>query len=215
MSDEMLFLFGSPLYKSKVNQDFFKKKELIELLANNYNLGSNRNNWDDRSFLHHTFNDDNNSKFKTIDNKIKVSLCKAYQPLIENFFKTYLKKEVKYKFNIVNFTCMSQNQFMIDHAHPGCEFSAVHYLKFNEQLHKPTVYVNPSNWAQFRQFIFSKGWLNALDSTSLDHSWMFEHFHLNIKEDDFVITPGVLKHFVPPCLTDELRMTVVVNIHIL
>ena len=55
-----------------------------------------------------------------------------------------------------------------------------------------------------------------LDEKNILNSWAFGKWHLGIKEDDLVITPGVMKHRVDPQKSkDKNRITIIINVDIL
>ena len=99
------------------------------------------------------------------------------------------------------------------HNHPNSCFSGVHYLKFNADVHNPTLYWNPSDWAFYTETFYTKEMRDA-HSTSAKHSWINESYKLNVQEDDIVITPSTLRHSVPVSNSDELRMVIVFHLDI-
>ena len=53
-----------------------------------------------------------------------------------------------------------------------------------------------------------------LDEKDNVNSWAFKDWQLNSKEDEMVITPGVMKHKVNPQKSkDKNRITIVININ--
>lgn len=208
-------LFGIPFYQDKIDPSSYDKKKIVDAIEQNYLLDTKRNNWDANdvyaSNLHHSVNDFNNDRFAAVDFRSVIPL---YQEKIQEYFNSLkLNEYVSYKFRIVNYTCMTQGQFLKDHTH-GCDFSAVHYIKFNSALHLPTCYVNGNGYADYIHTVMPK--LNkCLDQQFMENSWTSRHYSVAVEEDDFVIVPGALPHLVPPFNgSDDLRMTVVVNIDI-
>ncbi len=206
-------LFGIPFYRAKVNPSSFDKMEIIDKITRNYNIDPTRNAWDGvallRSNLHHAYSDWDNDKFEKVD---FTSLSSVYEGHIRNFLDTFeFKSPYRYQFSIVNYTCYGKDQFMLEHEHLHCDFSAVHYLKFNPQVHKPTVYTNPLYFSNFTTLALSEK-LYKDTNINLYNSWLTHNFHLGVMEDDFIITPGVLRHQVPMSSSDELRIALVVNI---
>jgi len=207
-------LFGTPYYKSKINSILYNKYEIINAIENNYRLDSSRNSWDGHdvysSNVHQSVNDFDNTKFDSINFE---KLLPLYNEKINEFFSQLkLKKSISYKYQIVNYTCMKSTQFLKEHTH-DCEFAAVHYIKFNPVKHLPTFYVNDSGYCNYLAQVIPK-LTSVLDPTNIENSWASKYFYMTVEEDDFVIVPGVVPHFVPPSHSDELRITIVVNIKI-
>jgi hypothetical protein len=109
---------------------------------------------------------------------------------------------------------MQQGQYMKEHIHTS-DFVGVHYIKFNNRFHKPTVFSNDAGYALYLASLIPniRSKLNVED---VNNSWLSKYFNLETVEDDFIITPGIINHLVPPFeSSSELRMTVIVNIKIL
>lgn len=205
------YMFGVPFYKTKIDSKSYDKDKIVNLIKENYDLDPHRNSKNWLTDFHQGFGPENNQSFKKFDNKTQIPILKLYKKTIQNFFNSYISKEAKFQFHIVSYTCMLKNQHMFEHIHYA-DFSAVHYIKYNKSVHKPTNYINPNSWGYHADALFTKKWTEACDVKDLNFSWMSTSFTLDVEEDDFVITPGVLRHFVPPSDSDELRMTLVLNI---
>jgi hypothetical protein len=205
-------IFGFPIFISSINENNFNKKELIYKIEENYKKNKDRNLWDNRSYLHHSFEDNNNSDFTKITYEQLLPLYK--EKIIEylNLFK--FKKEIDFKFEIVNYTCMTGSQHMRSHHHNNSDFSAVHYLKFNNKIHKPTVFENTNPYKEYIQYLRPK--LNkCLDFTDISNSWATEDYYFEINENDICFSPSYLFHNVPiQPATDETRICIVLNIEI-
>jgi hypothetical protein len=206
-------LFGIPVYKSRIDSSRYDKQVIIDTIARNYAIDPKRNAWDGvallRSDLHHSFGDWENDKFEIINFD---SLSSLYETHIRDFLHSLdFKSPYKYQFSVVNYTCYGKDQFMLEHEHLYCDFSAVHYLKYNPKVHNPTVYTNPAYFSPFTTLALSEKLVKDT-KINLYNSWLTHNFHLGVAEDDFVITPGVLRHQVPMSTSDELRMALVINI---
>ena len=207
-------IFGIPFYKQHIDPSLFDKQSIIQKIAKNYSIDNYRNSWDNDSFfssnLHHAHADWHNPKFEKIDFQ---PLTEIYKKHIECFFDTFEIDHYRYEFKIDNYTCYGKNQHMVEHGHITFDFSAIHYIKFDHKLHKPTIFKNPIIWSNFTGELFSKKLQSGLDN--LYNSWLRDYYQLGALEDDFIIFPALLRHFVPPSTSDELRMAVVCNIKIL
>ena len=205
-------LFSFPASVTKINSNNFNKKKIIKDIEYNYRLDTNRNNWNTTNTnLHHSNNDLNNKKFKDINYETLL-------PLYKNNIEYYLKnlkfsQKIKYNFKVVNYTCMKSNQNMQSHYHDNSDFTAVHYLKFDKENHKPTIFENKNTYVSYLKNLRPE-LLNLLDSSDLNNSWAREYWSFNIEEDDFCITPSFLHHFVPVQTSDKIRITIVLNIYL-
>lgn len=209
-------LFGIPVYHTTIDPNQYDKAGIIKTIEANYNVDNNRNNWDHtqnyKSNLHHMSNNFVDDKFLTVNFD---SLYPLYEKEVTKFLKNLgFKKEFKYEIEICNYTCMKEGQYMKEHVHTS-DFIAVHYIKFNKQYHKPTIFTNDNGYASYINTLFPV-LRNVIDAEKIENSWASKYFNLNTNEDDFVVTPGIIHHFVPPFeSSDELRMTIVSNIKIL
>lgn len=205
------YMFGTPFYKTKIESEDYEKSKIISQIEQNYNVDPNRNQWDGtNSELHHSYNDNQNDKFVEISYE---SLIPLYKQKIVEFLDFYFNVRINYNFYIVNYTCVGKGHHMRVHNHPNSCFSGVHYIKFNKQEHRPTVYHNPSDWAYYTDTFFSRPMYDS-HSNVLKHSWLRQTFELDIEEDDLVITPSTLRHNVPVSYSEDLRMVIVFHIDI-
>jgi hypothetical protein len=209
-------LFGIPVYKTNISPVLYNKQEIISSIEKNFKLDPLRNYWDNKenykSNLHHMSQDFDNDGF------IPVPVDQLY-PIYEKEITTFLKQlgmksGFSYEQEICNYTCMQQGQFMKEHIHTS-DFVGVHYIKFNNTVHKPTIFSNDNGYALYLASLIPNI-RSKLDVEHVNNSWLSKYFNLETIEDNFVITPGIINHFVPPFdSSDELRMTIVVNIKIL
>jgi len=210
--NNLFFLYGLPIYKVNINSLIKKKKEkIIKLITSNYNKSPLRNEWEKgsmyKSILHHSYGDNENKKFNKINFEF---LIPHYKKIIESFCKEMkVANKYKYTFKIVNYTASKEETFMRFHIHEDSNFSMVHYLKFNNKKHVPTIFESPYYFNDLLPYrnnfkIFSKE----------DHKnlWYEKEFVINTIEDDVVIFPSVLKHGIIQKKTNELRITIASNI---
>jgi hypothetical protein len=207
-------IFGFPVYTDNIKASLFDKKKIIKDIEYNYKKNKYRNKYEDPeglfgSNLHHSYNDLENPNFKKINYS---KLIPIYTKTIINFLNNFkFKRTINFKFTIVNYTCMTSSQYMKSHYHPESDFTAVHYIKYDNTVHKPTLFEN-SDFSKFTKSL-RPNLINLLDPSDINHSWYYENYFLNIKEDDICITPSFLFHSVPiQPKTDISRMTIVLNI---
>ena len=87
---------------------------------------------------------------------------------------------------------------------PTVVYSAIHYLIFDPQKHKPTAFFNP---------LYES--LVPATHPSHDHlpdDWKDRIFHPEIEEGDMIIFPSYLKHAVEFQQSEEIRATIALNI---
>ena len=108
------------------------------------------------------------------------------------------------------YTAYGKGQKADQHEHMTCDFSAVHFLKFNPEVHEPIRFVHPEQTktkylSRFKPLIVDN--LGTCDR----QSYYKEHYVPVINEGDFIIFPSELQHLVWPNESDELRVTIAFN----
>jgi hypothetical protein len=209
-------IFGSVIYKTKIDPSSYDKDSMINVLMQNYNKNPERNKWDEKSKLHHMYDDWENEEFAPVDTS---SLIYVYEKHIEKFMKTVsFKKPVKYNWALDNFTV--NTEYMKDHEHfdrtdtSQTLFSCTHYISFDKSAHQPTEFMNPLPLVYYaRNVLDLQGFLNDKDPIN---SCYFNDYKLDTEEDDFVIFPSYLKHGVFPSKqqTSHPRIVGVLNINV-
>ena len=206
----MRYLFGIPYYKYNVKTP----KPILDEIESNYKISSKRNNWDNKSYLHsethHSNRDRTNPKFKDIN----------YNPITQTYVKVFNKfiKELnitcEYKWTIANYTAMKSQQYMRAHDHMGdSDFTCIHYSKFNPKKHSTTTFYNSHQWANSIKYV-RPDYHNKIDIKDERTSYQLPYFQIPTKQDDLIITPSCVTHEVPPFESDELRVTIVINLSI-
>jgi uncharacterized protein (TIGR02466 family) len=207
------YLFGLPTYRTSLLNERYNKEDLIKVVLKNYNKDKNRNNWDKNSLeyskIHHFLYDEENPFFDTPDFS---PLFPIYTKHITNFLNNLkLKKNFNFNFKIVNYSCMTEGQHMKSHIHTHCDFSAIHYLKFDENFNDTTLFFNPASYSKFLDN-FSPNILNFFNSEDEKISWLYQNFKFITKEEDLIIFPSILEHSVPVVKSDKYRITIAFNI---
>ena len=110
------------------------------------------------------------------------------------------------------YNAYKKDQYQEWHNHSGVtsDFSAIHYLKYDEDVHSPTIFKNPTSKSQ----IFSSI-TNSQKLRGTKNSLYSEVYHPNIREGDLIIFPSWLEHMCPPNKSNELRIAVAFNIELL
>jgi uncharacterized protein (TIGR02466 family) len=207
------YLFGLPTYRTSLLNERYNKEDLIKVVLKNYDKDKNRNNWDKNSLecskIHHFLNDESNLFFDTPNFN---PLLPIYKKHITNFLNNLkLKKNFNFNFKIVNYSCMTEGQHMKSHIHTDCDFSAIHYLKFDESFNDSTLFYNSNSYSKYLN-VLRPGILNYFNNEDEKNSWIFYNYKFNTKEDDLIIFPSVLDHGVPVVESKKHRITISINI---
>jgi hypothetical protein len=216
MNKEIFPLFSSDVTRYKIDPNSYDKQGIIDTLTENYNKSPYRNKFDILSNLHHTYDDWNNEDFKEVD---PTSLIPSYQKVIEDFFEgQHYNKPIKWHYEIENFTAMKGEQHMDKHTHIGFDdkkdnmFSCIHYIRYVPGQAR-TIFVNPLMTPTFG-FMY-RDYTKKLDRTWPENSNYIDTFSIETREDDFIIFPAYLEHYVKPGEnTEDLRMTSVINVYV-
>ena len=206
----MLTLFGIPYYQTSIDPNSYDKENIVSVIKQNYKIDPNRNNYDDISDLHNSYNDWNNAYFVKPNFE---KLLPIYTKKIQTFFDSLItcSSEVSFVYEIVNYTCMGENQFMNQHLHPS-DFVAVHYISFPKGS-QPTTFHNLNDYAKYiNSFLPIKNLKKLYNNNDIYQSWLHEAWNPQTNEDDFIITPGIITHSVNKNISNDLRITIILNI---
>ena len=207
----MIDLFGFPIGNYKINPNNYDKEKIITDIIHNYEIDSNRNSWDKVSHIHQQTADEGNDKFREIDYS---SLLPLYDEKIREYLSNFkFKRDYRYTFKIANYTCSGKEQFMNKHIHSGCVFSAVHYIKFKKGEHIGTKFHNRHSHIDYITTL-SDQFTKIKDTNDIANSWALRSWTFETEEDDICFSPATLMHSVPKQESDNLRMTIAVNIDI-
>jgi hypothetical protein len=212
-------LFSSPVYVTAIDPTSYKKDEFIKVVESNYEKDPHRNKWDAKSDMHHNYDDKENPLFKKYDFEgMFKSLHDQYNNIVKEYLKqTHFNKSANYRWVIANVTGMKEAQYMAPHTHMEFDgdktniLSAVHYLRYKEG-HLPTMFETPLS-VMYDQSIY-KTYRELLNNTRPENSNYYMQYYLDANEDEFHIFPSYLKHYVPRQKSDELRITVVINVEV-
>tara|TARA_R100000353_G_scaffold172694_1_gene138154 strand:+ start:308 stop:967 length:660 start_codon:yes stop_codon:yes gene_type:complete len=207
-------LFGLPIYHSLIDKKLYDKQKILKTILNNFKKSQVRSQWSKSlegfasNKLHHALNDESNSKFKQPD---YTSLIPLYTKEIKTFLESMPIKKTNFKFKIVNYTCMTAGHHMMHHIHTECDFSAIHYVQFDNKTQDSTVFTNTNDYPKFINDVYPQ--INqTFIASEIENSWAHKYFKIVIKEDDLIIFPAMLEHSVPNIRSDKTRVTIVFNI---
>lgn len=208
-------IFGIPLYKSNIDPNSYDKESILNTILSNYEKSNDRNNWDNESYIkskiHHSLCDEQNQNFEKPDFS---SLRSVYESEIKKCLKMMNYQNLVFKFEIVNYTVMTKDSQMSNHIHTDCDFTTVHYLRFDNESLDSTLFHNSNDYAKYLISTLSPSLSKVSDNKSIHNSWMYQTFKIPTQENDFLIFPAVLEHSVPRIENDSQRITVVSNINV-
>jgi len=207
-------LFGFPIYHSSIDKKLYDKQKILKTILSNFKKSQVRSEWSksnegfNSNKLHHSLNDELNPKFKQPN---YTSLIPLYTNEIKTFLESMPIKKTTFKFEIVNYTCMTEGHHMMHHIHTECDFSAIYYIQFDDKTQDSTVFTNTNDYPKFINDVYPQ--INqTLIRSEIENSWAHKYFKIVIKEDDLVIFPAMLEHSVPNVKSDKTRVTIVFNI---
>ncbi len=208
-------LFSCPIYRIRIDPNLYDKEEILKDIKYNKSLKNTRNDYEDGNNydIHHSFKDYDNENFRPINYE---KLITVYREVFQNFFDHQLLtfKQFKWKFNIVNYTAMTEGQWLPSHNHSVTDdFATVHYLNFKDD-HVLTRFINPATFAPFVKSIRKK-LEEILDEEEKLNHYLWDNFSWKVEEDDMIIFPSILNHEIPTQgPTEEPRITISTNIKI-
>ena len=206
--------FGMPIWRENIDSRTYNKKEIIDTIIRNYRKNRSRNEWlPNISNLHHMYDDWDNRKYEVPD--WNNSLMGVYNGVLQRFINSINASLFNFDFDITNYTCYGNSQYMQEHLHPKTDFVGIHYIRFDTESHTPTRFINPMGYAKYLDDIKCETRLKY-DNNDTSNAWMFANCELDVIEDDIIIHPALLYHDVRPqkCNDDNLRIASVLNIHV-
>ena len=209
-------LFSCPIYRTSIGPNLYDKEKIINDILYNKNLKNTRNDThqiigSSVSNTHHSYRDFDNENFRIINYE---KLVAAYRKILADFFNKELATtdSFEFEFEIVNYSAITEGQWLPMHDHIGYDFATIHYLNFKKD-HNQTMFKNPASFAPFIKNIQPK--MYSISNTNSDNSYLYGFFTFPVKEDDMVIFPGTLEHEVAAqAATKESRITISTNIKI-
>ena len=211
VNNEIDYVYGLPAYITKINPELYEKNKILSQIEKNYKISKVRNKWSLKSFIktdiHQSLEDENNPRFKKIN---YYSLPQQYKKVITDFCdKLSLSGPIKFSYHIANYTCVKHNSVMTPHIHTDCTFSLIHYMSFDKKQHLPTVFRNPYIFGQLLPY---QKQLQTMFSNKKENSWLYKEWTIDTEEDDVIIVPAILEHYVRNLDSKKSRITIAVNI---
>ena len=204
-------LFSYFVFKGTIDPTKYNKQPIIDVVERNYQINPNRNEWDTESSMHHCYKDWENPNFEKIPET--AGLSRLYKEFFQNAFKEFIfKTNGGFQFYIANVTGTKEGQFMRKHHHNPAFYSAIHYVQLAQE-HSRTVFCNPASdeekLADYTMELVSAN----LHHQALINSSFFKTWTFDIQEDDILLFPSFLEHYIPETPpTDKLRVSIALNV---
>ncbi len=203
----------NPVFHPFYSVDSLAEKEslsskYIPLIEENYKKAPN-NAWDWN--VHTSYAEDHNLVNRIDWNEFTT----IYDPYIRRFIKEYFNQDLNYNISGTPwYTVYGRGQNANTHEHLPDHFAVVHFLKFNPQIHWPISFVNP-NGAATKYFLeLNPNFKSKIDFNNSSQSFYHPRFSPSIQEGDLLIFPGQLEHLVEKNHSDEIRITIALNIKV-
>lgn len=221
MSNGIEYLFGVPIYRGKINPNVYDKKKLLTDIELNYQKDPRRNNWQcnrndkEETTIHHLVDDYNNDNFLNVENHSKL-LTPFWNLEVFEFFNLFdFKNPVNWRTSLCSYTASKDDLiYFSPHHHLPHPFTAVHYISLDSENHAITKYQNGQAFSDYVTLSPGLDWMRKnLDDSDPKNSWLWSNFSFNLEEDDFVIVPNFINHYIPLKInTGKLRVTFAVEI---
>jgi hypothetical protein len=144
--------------------------------------------------------------------KINIELF-GDNSIVHDYYEKYLSKifdkDVKMRIEQMWFNYYSNGEYQEQHRHierasvmnDKPHFSCIHYLKFNENIHEPAIFVDPLS-------------LIRSHSIEIDSNNYNERYVPNVREGSLLMFPSYLEHYVRKNAPtpDDPRVTIAFNI---
>lgn len=205
-------MFNLPIKTLHIDPSSYNKQKLISCIEQNYYQSPSRNARPSMGTHHQCYNDFNNPNFIEPDwDSVRI----VYNKVVNEYLTSMnLVSQCKYNLDIVNYSAYGDTKSnMRRHFHTDCDFSGVHYIQYDNQIHTPTRFENPFKWGDYQSYMRPD--LGKCMVNELSNSWTCDWFEPETKEDDIIFFPSLLSHEVmAQKQSDKLRITIALNVSI-
>ncbi len=202
---ETINLFGPQIFKFKVNN----REKVKEL----YHKKLQRLHWRRKYVPQKWLCDVNTSFGKKLPTHINWSpLEQEYMRITKDFLMGYPVQCHGFMIKDMWYNIYDKGQYQERHSHQAqkTNFSAIHFLKFDQTQHPFTRF---HNYHPYYASMKSKETLFSLQSSG-QNTFYSDLYNVGVEEGDLIIFPSELEHSVPRNESNELRMTIAFNIQI-
>jgi len=205
---EKINVFSPFFYKFKLKEHSIIKDAYLNSMLDNF-----------KAYPHNSHDWDVHTSYKLKDNLpnqldwwVGVQHYKTYvNQFIEDYFRTSLDWRILEDpwYNIYG-----ENQKADWHDHLPADFSAVHFIKYDQSAHSEFTFTNPDIPSTKLHAAFKSHLVDNLGDCD-KQSYYKEQYRPEINEGDFIIFPSQMMHLVSPNQSDNLRITIAFNFNIL
>lgn len=195
-------LFTSQIWKASLKIEDEIKEDIINQINVNYKKYNS---------YHAPWNCEVHSSLFENNDLDYSSLAPFFQKEYEIFSKQINLKKHNYLIRDIWYNYYIKGSNQEPHHHTDSNeslYSAVFFLKLN-QNHPPITFFNPTNYNIF--YSLNKDIKNLYCNSDINHSIIYDHFDLKVKENDFVIFPSYLLHGVFIQKNTEPRISISMN----
>jgi hypothetical protein len=203
------YIFSPFLYKKNLTATDFMKSKVLPLMLENYHHDPTlSNDWS----VHTSYGTEDK-----LVHKINWDFMKQYyNSVIQDFSIEFFGESFQFQIDDDPwYTVYGEGQNGPLHDHIDADFSLIHYLKFDPNLHVGTTFVNPNRIRVKYHNLYRNGFTNRLNRSNIGQSLYFEDYTPNVQEGDVLIFPASLEHKIEKSNTDELRVVVALNFKVI
>ena len=213
---EKISLFPTNIYRTRIDPYLWDKEKFVRQSIESYNIDPNRHarNMPDSEF-HTTYRDWENDKFNRIDcNVVKDVYTKV---ILEFINSLRLKRSVEYKWNLINISIGKDNWYdwhyhgdPYDKDNYKNEYVMVHYINFDNTVHRPTSFKNPLLHSIYENNMTMRSLLENCE----ENSSYFGTWELDTNEDDVIFFPSYIFHGVRKKGSNTEKFRIITSTHI-
>ena len=204
---EKVNIFSPFYYHFKMEEHSIIKDAYLDSIIKNYKAAP---------FLSHDWDVHSTYLYKeSISNKIDWwTSIQYYKKYVNQFIQDYFRQDLDWRIDDDPwYVAYGKNQKADQHDHIDADFSCVHFLKYNPQVHEPIRFIHPQQskvkYAEKLRPLVSDN-LGTCDKQSYNK----ELYVPEINEGSFIIFPSDMQHLVWGSKTDELRVSIAFNFKI-
>ncbi len=201
-------IFSPFFYKFKMSEHSLIQDSYMDSIIKNYSYQPHHSHdWDVHT--NYLWKDSLPNTFDWWDS---VQYYKIY---VNKFINDYFRQELDWRIDKEPwYNVYGKGQKADWHDHMPSDFSAVHFLKYNPEVHQPFMFTNPDLTSVRLQGTYKPNLVDRL-GTCAKQSYYKGNYIPEIEEGDFIIFPSQMMHLVNASESEDLRVTIAFNFNIL
>jgi uncharacterized protein (TIGR02466 family) len=208
VNEEIRQIFGAFFYRVQIpeTQEMYKDA-LPQMLNNQLKVGQKApDDWT----VHTDYGDYDG--IEPIDWKPMYEVYGRYLSQFVSSYFTNIKKNMEIRIDRPWYNVYTKGDRAPSHAHMDCHFACCHYIQYDDS-HPPICFENPCKTLADAHGEIPRNKIFKEDGGILS-SGMFANWHPVVQQNDLIIFPAWLYHFVMPNPTDIPRVSVAFNIEV-